>query len=115
MLKSVVTVRIDKRLVKEIDEIAKKEKSDRAAVLRRFISDALDRHRLRMAVQICKDGKITTERAAQMAEVSIREMIESLRREGVPTQLTTQDIRQDAVSLLRRMGKGELADRIEEG
>jgi len=105
MLKSVVTVRIDKRLVEEIDEIAKKDKSDRAAVLRRIVSDALDRQRLRMAIQMYKDGKITTERAAQMAEVSIHEMIESLRREGVPSQFTTQDIRQDAVSLLRRMGK----------
>ena len=57
MPRSVVTVRIDKRLVEEIDEIAKKEKSDRAAVLRRIISDALDRHRLRMAIQMYKTAR----------------------------------------------------------
>lgn len=54
MLRSVVTVGMDQRLVEEIDEIAKKDKSSRAAVLRRLISDALDRHRLRTAIQMYK-------------------------------------------------------------
>jgi predicted HTH domain antitoxin len=115
ILGSVVTVRMDSRLIGEIDEIARRERSDRASVLRRLVSDGLDRYRLRMAADAYRDGKVTTERAAVMAGVSVHEMIEALRREGIPSQLGLEDLRRESAAMLRKAGKEELADRILKG
>lgn len=112
MLESVVTVRMDRKLLEEIDQIARKERNDRAAVLRRLISDALDRYRLGQAIKTYKEGRATTEKAAEMAGISVHEMIEMLRQEGIPSQLAVEDIRREAAELLERMGKKQLAERI---
>jgi len=109
---TVVTVRIDPGLLKELDEIAKREKTDRASLLRRMLAEGLERYKIGLAVEMCREGRLTTEKAAEMAGISIYDMIERLRREGVPTQLTLEDIREETVGLLKRMKREDLAAKV---
>jgi predicted HTH domain antitoxin len=112
MGQTVVTVRIDPRLLEELDEVAKKEKTDRASLLRKILVEGLERYKMEMAIDMYKDGKLSTEKAAQTAGVSVYEMIERLRREGVPTHLTLEEIREETVGLLKRIGREDLVAKV---
>ncbi|MFQ6076474.1 MAG: UPF0175 family protein [Candidatus Bathyarchaeia archaeon] len=112
MGQTVVTVRVDPELLRELDEVVKREKTDRASLLRRMLTEGLERYKIGLAVKMYREGRLTTEKAAETAGVSIHEMIERLRREGIPSQLTLEDIREETARLLKRMGREDLAIKI---
>ena len=112
MSQTVVTVRIDPKILEELDEIAKREKTDRASLLRKMLVESLERYKMELAIEMYREGKLTTEKAAEMAGISIYEMIERLRREGVPAQLTVEEIREETMSLLKRMGREDLVAKV---
>ncbi|MCS4542463.1 MAG: UPF0175 family protein [Euryarchaeota archaeon] len=112
MPQTVVTVRIDQKLLRWLDEIAKALKIDRASIVRILLNEGVQKHKLELALKLLKEGKITTEKAAEMCELSIYEIIEAARKEGIPSQLTIEDIRKETATMLKRLKKVELAKKI---
>ena len=91
----VITVRIPDEDAKALEAIEREEKTDRAATVRRLLSDGLRRWKLKRALELLRARKITLRTAARMAGLTYVEMHEFVSREGLPSGYSLEDLRRD--------------------
>ena len=89
-----LTVRLDKALIKEIEEEAQQEKTDKSTITRRLIALGIEQARRARAIEDYRKGRCTVWKASERAGVSLREMMELLRGEKIPLHLSPQDVDQ---------------------
>jgi predicted HTH domain antitoxin len=86
-----LTVRLDKALIKQIEEEAHEEKTDKSTVARRLIALGIEQARRARAMEDYRKGRCTVWKASDKAGVSLREMMELLRGEKIPLHLSPED------------------------
>jgi predicted HTH domain antitoxin len=89
-----LTVRLDKALIKQIEEEAQQEKTDKSTITRRLIALGIEQARRARAIEDYRKGRCTVWKASERAGVSLREMMELLRGEKIPLHLSPQDVDQ---------------------
>ena len=91
----VISARLTKERLKLVEEIARKERIDKSTVLDRALEEYAREWKLRRAVEAYDDGSVTLSRAAEMAEISIWEMIDVLGKKKVQLQYDVEDLEED--------------------
>ena len=86
-----LTVRLDKALIKQIEEEAQQEKTDKSTITRRLIALGIEQARRARAIEDYRKGRCTVWKASERAGVSLREMMELLRGEKIPLHLSPED------------------------
>jgi len=86
-----LTVRLDKALIRQIEEEAQQEKTDKSTITRRLIALGIEQARRARAIEDYRKGRCTVWKASERAGVSLREMMELLRGEKIPLHLSPQD------------------------
>jgi hypothetical protein len=79
-----VNIRLERDLLDALDELASEESIDRAELARRLLRDGLKRERLARAMRRYRDGEASAARAAEEAGISLYEMLDRIRAEGIP-------------------------------
>ena len=82
-----VNIRLDDDLVAEIDRLADEAAVDRSEMARRLLGTGIADRRLRQALDAYRAGNVTAWRAAQIADISLYEMIDRIHDEGIPYEL----------------------------
>jgi hypothetical protein len=77
---TVITVRLSKRDLERVEAVRSLENVARSTLLKEFIQDGLRRR----VVRLYEKGKLTAGRAAEILDISLREFLETLEKEGVP-------------------------------
>ena len=90
-----VTARLPKEMVREVERLAEKMKVDRSELIRRLLDSALREKRVEGAVQAYQEGRVTLWKAAEMAGISLREMMELVREKKIPVSYTLEELRRD--------------------
>jgi len=72
-----------------------REQLDRSTVVRRLLVEGIKDWNIKYALEQYSDGKITILRAARMAGVSLRQMLDIAAKRGIPFQYTIGDLRAD--------------------
>ena len=98
----VISARLSKERLKLVEEIAKKERVDKSTVLDRALEEYAKEWKLRTAVESYREGSITLSRAAEIAGISIWEMIDTLGKRKVQLQYDVEDLEED----LKALGRG---------
>lgn len=73
------TVRLPEELFKIVEYRARKEKTDESMALRQLFTLGAEGY----AVELFRDGKITLNEAAELAGVTLRQIVDLLQRHGV--------------------------------
>ena len=90
-----VTVRLPPEVLEEIEGIAERERIDRSEIIRRLLDQALALRRIDEAVETYRNGKVTLWRAAEMAGVSLREMMNIINERKIELNYTIEDLDRD--------------------
>lgn len=98
-----VAARLPEQLVKGLEKIEKIEQSDRSVTIRRLLSRAISEWKKEYAAKLYGEGRVTLERAAQEADVSVREMMEYLRQKRVPGQYDLKDLEEDMARFYKQV------------
>lgn len=80
-----------------LNDLAETEKEDLSTAIR----DLIARGRVLLALERYRQGKASLSRAAQVAGVSISEMLDLLVKHGVPSDLQVEDYRESLETLRR--------------
>lgn len=94
-----VTTRIEEKLARLIDEIARKEGMDRSTVVRRFLLSASKEWRVEKSLEDYEQGKITLWQAARKCGLSLWEMIDEVKKRKVRVPYTLEELRKDLKGL----------------
>jgi len=78
-----ITTRLRKELVKEIEAIARDEALDRSSAVQKLVEIGLREYRLKKALNLYRAGKVTVWKAAELAGVSLRAMIDLLKAHDI--------------------------------
>lgn len=91
----VVAARLPKEVAREIERIALEEKLDKSSVVARATDLYIKEWRLRKAIALFEAGKVTTLKAASLANCSIWEFLEELEKRGIPVRYSAQEFIED--------------------
>jgi predicted HTH domain antitoxin len=97
----VVSTRVSDKLARDLKEIEKEEQSDRATTVRKLLTRAIKDWKMEHALRLYHEGKVTLWRAARLAEVSLREMMEKAAQKGIEFKYTEKDLEEDIRAALR--------------
>jgi len=87
-----ISARIDKKLAEEIEKIVKERGIDRSAVIRELLYIGLKEYKLKKALELIKERKVTVWKAAEIAGLTYREMLEKLREHNIPFPITAEEL-----------------------
>ena len=95
MTTEVVSARLPKEMVDLIEEIAREEKVDKSTVLDRALDHYIREWKLQRALESYREGAATLPRAAEIAGLSVWEMIDVLSRRKIQPQYDIEDLEED--------------------
>lgn len=98
-----VAVRLPKTLVLAIKKIEDIEQTDRSTVLRKLLDKAVMDWKKEYSAKRYADGSITLERAAMDAGVSVREMLDYLKKNKMVSQYDKEDLEEDMANFYKRL------------
>lgn len=101
-----VTARLSRKTLKEIERLAEKEKVDRSELIRRLLDAALQEKRVDEALRAYQDGKVTMWKAAEMAGLSLRAVMELTKEKKIPVPYTAEDLERD-IEYVKRTTRSE--------
>lgn len=93
------TVRLPEELFRVIEHRARQEKIDESAAIRQLLALGAEGY----AVELFREGKITLNEAAELAGVTLRQMIDLLQRHGVKGNVRL-DQQRKALEFVSKLG-----------
>ncbi len=87
----VISARFAKDEIAVIEERARDEKTDKTTALRRIFDLGAKQYKLEKAVKQYSESKVSMGRAAELAGISIWEMMDELKQRNVSNPLTKED------------------------
>ena len=99
-----VGARLPQDLVADLRKVEAVEQLDRSTTVRKLLYRAIRDWKKEYAAKLYSDGRVTLERAAMEAGVSVREMMDYFRQKKVPAQYSLEDLEADLKRLYKRLG-----------
>ena len=88
-------IRLDKKMVDELNHIADEEHVDRTTVIRKLISNAIDNYKKDMTLRKYEQGKISISKAAEDTGLTVEEIEEYMVRKGYRSKYSTEDLERE--------------------
>lgn len=95
----VISARLQKDRIRLIEQIAREEKVDKSTILDRALEHYVREWSLQKALEQYRDGAITLSRAAEIAGLSIWEIIAILEKRKIILQYDAEDFEEDMKTL----------------
>jgi predicted HTH domain antitoxin len=90
MMTKQINLRLDEDLIKNYEDLAKQKNLDRSSLVRKVLIEGIKRERLKFAIQKYILKEISIERAAEIAKISIHELMLKLEELNVPSNITME-------------------------
>lgn len=90
-----ISVRVDDDTLRDLELLREGAKVDRSEVVRRLLDRAIREAKLERAMQLLRERKISIGKAAELAGITIYEVIEAMGRYDVYFDYTPEDLRRD--------------------
>ena len=95
-----VSVRIDKRELKEIEEISKIDKNTRSNVLREILDKGVKEKKLEIALEKFRNNEATAWKAARIANIPLTKFMDILVQKGIDFHYGIKELREDFEGLI---------------
>lgn len=99
-VKDIVSVRLPRNKVKLVEKIAREEKVDKSTILERAIESYIREWLLKKALDLYSSGQVTLSRAAEIAGITIWEMMDELAKRRISAQYDVEDLEEDLKNLV---------------
>jgi len=94
-----VTARVPEDLFRDIKEIEKEDKAERAEVIRKLLDGAVREWKLRRALEKLREGHVTLRTAAKLAGLTYVEMLDQVAEAGIPIGYSIAELQADLAGL----------------
>jgi predicted HTH domain antitoxin len=97
----IVSTRVSDNMAKDLQEIEIEEKSDRATIIRKLLAKAIADWKLQRAITLYTNGKVTLWKASKIANLSLWEMTEIVKKSKISFQYLFEDFQKDFETALK--------------
>lgn len=95
MATEIISTRLPKQQIKDIDKYAKEEALDRSTFVKKLVSNSLDEYRIAYAFKLYQEGKISFGKAAQLANRTYWDMLDLMKKYNVTLNYNVEDLKAD--------------------
>ena len=95
MKTKLITTRMPTEMEKEIERLAKEGRVQKAALLRELLIRGLQDIKKEQALKLYSEGRITLWKAAELAGISLWEMIDEVKEKKIPVKYSIEDAKDD--------------------
>lgn len=106
MSSKIINIRLDEKILKDLEQICEWEKNDRTAIIRRLLSKAIETTKIKHAITLYQEEKISIGKAAEMADVDLWTFHDELSRLRISHPSDEQDLDDDLLLIHQRLKKG---------
>jgi len=99
MKDKLMSFRIPVKIEKEIEELALHEDSDKSKLIRELIILGIKERKLKRALELYVNGRVSLWKAARLAELSLWGMMSFLQEKKIPVQYGKRDLDEDLKAL----------------
>ena len=96
-----VSLTVPKELLEESDKIAKEKLEDRSTVMRELLALGLKQYMIKDAINQYTEGKVSMEKAAELADVSIWRFLDILKEKKIPIRYDLEDIKKEIEGIFK--------------
>lgn len=90
-----ITARVSDDVEKDIIFFTKEEHTDKSTFVRKLLTTALEEKKIEFVLQKYKEGEITIGKAAEMAKVPLRKILQIAAKQGIPFQYSVKELLED--------------------
>lgn len=101
MATELVSARLSKESTAVLKEFAFDEKTDKTTALRKMLELGGKQYKKEKALRLYQQGKVSVGTAAQMAGLSLWELLDELKLRGITNQLDVDDYKEAAKNLAK--------------
>ncbi len=92
----IVSTRLEEKKIEELNQICEKERIDRSALIRKFLLTQITEYRKKDVGEKYRKGLVSLAEAANLAKVSIYEMMDYIEREKIqPAALSEEEMEEE--------------------
>ncbi len=91
----VITSRISEEYFDDLKTIEKDEQADRAEVIRKLLATGIKEWKLKKAIELLREHKVTIRKAANIASVSYIEMLDMVSKHGIDLGYSLEEMEKD--------------------
>lgn len=102
-----INLRVPDEVVTELDALAAQEHLSRIDLARQILLEGLARRKSDLALRLYREGKVSLARAAEIAGVSLWEMMDRIEQAGVPSSYTLEEALADVRRLVASLAEAE--------
>lgn len=101
LMTKIISTRVPNEIADALKEIEEEEKTDTATIVRKLLVKAIQQWKSERALRLYREGKVTLWRAARLAGVTLREMMELAAKKGIQFQYTPKELEEDIEAALK--------------
>lgn len=105
-------LKVDAETLEAMDLLARWQSLSRTQVIQQLLREGARQARIEYVAERYRRGELTLERAAEMAGVTIYDMMAYVRRQGITPPGDLMELRMDVATMLLRVGRGDLARQV---
>ncbi len=75
--------------------MSREEEIDKGMLIRRLIAESLKEYKVKKALELYREGKVSLWRAAEIAGITYREALEELKKRNIPFRYDLEDLEAD--------------------
>lgn len=102
-----INIRVPSEVAEELDWLAQQQHRHRVDMARQILLEGIPRQRRELALKLYRQGEISKAKAAEMAGISLWEMMDLIEREQIPSHWTLKDATEEVERVLRRFLRSE--------
>lgn len=100
-----INIRVPEEVASELDTLAEHEHLSRAELTRQILLEGMGHRKRMLALRLYREGKVSKSRAAEIAGISLWEMIDLIDQAALPYPYTLQEAIEDVRRLIADMAE----------
>ncbi len=89
------SVRLPKEMIEEIEKLSREEGVDKGTFIRKLMAESLKEYKIKKALELYREGKVSLWKAAEIAGITYREALEELKKRNIPFKYDLEDLEAD--------------------
>jgi len=94
-MEKIISIRPTEEIERKLERLMGIEKTERSVLIRRILNTGIDEELKKHALGLFRDKKVSLAKAAEIADLSVREMMDLIKEKGIPLHISIEDIRED--------------------
>ncbi len=94
-MQKIISIRPTEEIERKLERLIRIEKTERSALVRRILNIGLEEELKKHAIELFRDKKVSLAKAAEIADISVREMMDLIKEKGISLHISIEEIRED--------------------